>query len=107
MDSKLRPRLSGRQRKHLQRPPPKPPLVETSAGVDHFPCLVCEIDSCAWGLWVRKQKPRHLAIIKALSSEVWLGLIRKTDVDGKGRGLRGKTQSSDARRDLRKTAAAD
>ncbi len=40
---------------------------------------------------VREQEPRHLAIIEAFYSEVWLDPNRETHVDGKGRGLRRKT----------------
>src|SRR6266403_6281430 len=107
MDSRSRPRLSGQQRKRRQGPPPKPLLVEKSAGVDRFPRLVCEIGLYVWdsasrpiratsqtGLLpssrLRKHESPHLAIIEALYSEVWLGLIRKTHFHGKGRGLRGK-----------------
>jgi hypothetical protein len=40
---------------------------------------------------VREHEAEHLAIIKALYSEVWIDRIRETHVDGKGCGLRGKT----------------
>src|SRR5882672_8470205 len=124
MDSKLRPSLSARQRKRQQRHPPKRPPAENSTGEDRFPLVVCEIGLCVWdsasrpirapsqtGLLpssrLRKHESPHLAIIEALYSEVWLGLIRKTHFHGKGRGLRGKTQSSHAGCDVAQTAAAD
>src|SRR6266850_2091287 len=108
MDSRLPPRPWAQQRKRKQRPRPKPPLVEKSAGADRFPRLVCESRT---GLLpcsrVRKHESSHLAIIETVHSEVSLGLIRKTHFNGKGRGLRGKTQSGDARCGVAQIAAAE
>jgi hypothetical protein len=42
---------------------------------------------------VRKQEPRHLAIIKELYSEVRLDPIRETDGHGQGSRLSGQAES--------------
>ena len=55
----------------------------------------------------REHEAQHLAIIKALYSEVRLERVGETHFHGEGRGLRGKTQSRDARRGLAQIAAAN